>query len=334
MKVVMATHPSALEHDTGDLHPERPQRITAAVNGVHLSGLEVVDLEAPRIDRSLLTMVHDPGYVDAIETLCHMGGGALDFDTRVSEASWEAALRSAGAVQCLVEELEKASSATGFAVTRPPGHHALADRGMGFCVFNNVAVTTAWLRHRGLRVAILDWDVHHGNGTQAMVISDPGVLYVSLHQDPFYPYEGMVDDIELGAPGTTINLPLPEGTAGDIVREAFSRVIIPVLGQFQPDWILVSAGFDAHVADPLARLALTAEDYGWMAGCLTEIQPPERLVFALEGGYDLGALESSVAATLSGVAGADHPPSGLVSPATSSQALSRVVAAVGRHWEL
>lgn len=296
MEVLVATHPSSLRHDTGRMHPERPERVTAVMRGLRGSGLDISELESPPAARSELALVHDASYIEMIETFCSLGGGALDMDTVVSKDSWEAALTAAGGVRALVEELESRSGFTGFAVSRPPGHHALRDRAMGFCLFNNVAVTAALLRSRGLRVAILDWDVHHGNGTQALTADDPGILYASIHQDHFYPFEGELSDIDtLGAKGTVVNIPLPAGSGGAAYRLAWGEIVLPVVRQFVPDWILVSAGYDAHGDDPLAGMRLEADDYGWMAARLAETYPGERIVVSLEGGYDLDALEQSAA---------------------------------------
>jgi acetoin utilization deacetylase AcuC-like enzyme len=336
MKVVVATHPSMLDHDTGPRHPERPARLEAAIRGVRRSGLEVIEVEAPLARRSELLMVHDPSYVDTLQAICRQGGGFLDFDTVVSERSWDAALRSAGAVLAVVEELGGAtdSSITGLAMTRPPGHHALRDRAMGFCMFNNVAIGSAVLRSQGWRVAILDWDVHHGNGTQAILGEDEGVLYVSLHQSGFYPFEGYPEDIDLAAPGTSINFPFPKGTGGDVIRESWEGVVLPVVEAFQPDWVLVSAGYDAHHSDPLGELILVDEDYGWMGHRLAGLVPTNRVVLALEGGYDLDAVERSVSATLEGLSGVEPEGSPLPSPSASWDAAAAARAAVERHWRI
>jgi len=335
MKVVVASHPSSLRHDTGAFHPERPERVEAAGRGIRQSGLDIIEIESPRIERSELALAHDPDYVEMIESYCSLGGGALDMDTAVSEDSWEAALTSAGAVRALVEELEGRSDATGFAICRPPGHHAFPDRAMGFCIFNNVAIAAKLLRARGERVAILDWDVHHGNGTQEIVSQDPGILYVSVHQWNHYPHEGRLDDIELGSKGTVVNIPLPPGTAGDVYRRAWDELVIPVATQFEPDWVLVSAGYDAHLSDPLADMRLIADDYAWFASRLSEMVPPSRIVSALEGGYDLEALEQSAQATVLGIAGIDP---GLSAPGTSSgdavAALDEATEAIGAHWSV
>jgi len=207
---------------------------------------------------------------------------------------------------------------------------------MGFCLFNNVAVTAAYLRSRGERVAILDWDVHHGNGTQASLGDDPATLYVSLHQDHFYPHSGRIEDIEEGdAKGTVVNIPLPAGTAGDVYRRAWAELVIPVVTQFEPSWVLVSAGFDAHVDDVLADLRLVSADYGWMAGRLAEVFPAGRTILALEGGYDLDALRDSTVATLRGLAGeADEPSASLVSPESAQVAVDAAAEAISSHWRI
>ena len=335
MKVIVASHESSLKHETGPHHPERPERVEAVRLGIEGSGLEVVDVESPRIDRRDLALVHDPDYISMVESFCLGGGGALDMDTFASEDSWEAALRSAGGVKILIDQLRTGKDATGFAITRPPGHHALRSQAMGFCLFNNVAVAAMILRSEGEKVAILDWDVHHGNGTQGVVGPDPGILYVSIHQSPFYPFNGLVSDVDADAKGTTINVPVPAGTAGDAYRRAWADIVIPVMSQFEPDWVLVSAGFDAHAHDYLASLRLEASDYGWMAQRIAGTHPPERTVFALEGGYDLTALRNCTAATLQGMAGLhrESPPKG-TSPDAAFHVIEEARSAVSRHWAL
>jgi acetoin utilization deacetylase AcuC-like enzyme len=334
MEVVVALSPHAMRHDTGHHHPERPERLDAVYQGIAESGLDLAQVEAPAIDRTDLALVHDPVYIEAIEGFCLSGGGALDMDTIVSPESWEAALTAAGGVKALVELLRGKEDAVGFALCRPPGHHALRARAMGFCLFNNVAVVAAWLRAGGERVAILDWDVHHGNGTQALVASDPGTLYVSVHQDRFYPFEGHPDDIETGAKGTTVNVALPAGTGGDVFRVAWESLVLPVVTQFAPDWVLVSAGFDAHTEDPLADLDLLDADYGWMASRLARAHPANRTVFALEGGYDLDGLRHSARSTVLGMSGVEEFGPPLASPPYSAVALEEAAAAVSRHWKV
>jgi acetoin utilization deacetylase AcuC-like enzyme len=207
---------------------------------------------------------------------------------------------------------------------------------MGFCLFNNIAVTAAQLVAEGERVAIVDWDVHHGNGTQDIFYGSPDVLYTSLHQYPFYPGTGWVDELGRGfGRGTTANLPMPAGAGGAEYRMAFDRIILPLLRQFDADWVLVSAGYDAHERDPLAGLRLVEADYQWMASTLAAVTRPARTVFFLEGGYNLEAIAGSVAATLTGTAGT--PPSGTPARAVTSAALRTIDYAADRlsdFWDL
>jgi acetoin utilization deacetylase AcuC-like enzyme len=266
--------------------------------------LEVVEPEPAAT--AALTRVHSASYLRQLEEFCHAGAGSLDPDTFARPDSWDAALLSAGAGLQAVEVLRRRGTGVAFVATRPPGHHALAERAMGFCLLNNVAVSAAALVADGERVLIVDWDVHHGNGTQDLFWDDPSVLYVSTHQSPFYPGTGGADEVGgEGARGLTLNVPLPAGTTGDVVRRALDEVAAPVIDEFSPTWVLVSAGFDAHRADPLAELALSSADFADLARTVAGFAPaPGRLVLFLEGGYDLGALRSSVAATLGALSGA------------------------------
>ena len=310
MRVALVTHDSSLRHETGRFHPERPDRIPATIAGVHESGLTVVEYEPVRARFEDLALVHDGEYILEVERFCATGGGALDPDTFAVPASWDAALLSAGGGPAAIDALANGIADVGFVAMRPPGHHALENRAMGFCLFNNIAIAARRLTEEGNKVAIVDWDVHHGNGTQRTFYNDPDVLYISLHEFPAYPGTGWVDETgSSGGVGTTVNFPMPGGTEGAPYRWAMRWVIVPLLEEFEPDWLLVSAGYDAHRADPLADILLEESDYAAMAAMLARVMPKQRTVFVLEGGYDLAALTASTAATLGGSAGnAPDPP--------------------------
>lgn len=336
MRIALVSHPACLQHAKWSHHPERPARLEAVVEGVHRSRGEVIEIEAPRVTAADLERVHLPSYISAIERFCESGGGNLDQDTYAVPASWEAALRAAGAVPAAIEALEAGETDTAFVAVRPPGHHALAARAMGFCLFNNIVIGAARLSAAGQRVAILDFDVHHGNGSQELIGSDPNVLYLSLHEYPFYPGSGWLDDTggTRESEGTIVNVPLPPFSAGDVYRTAFERVLSPVTRKFRPDWLLVSAGYDAHEADPLADQRLLAPDYQWMAHTMADIVAPNRTVFVLEGGYDTTALCDSVAATLDGTEAAPGELTDLRSPERSFAAVDSVHRRAAQLWDL
>jgi acetoin utilization deacetylase AcuC-like enzyme len=304
VKVAIAGPIASPEHEHPG-HPERPPRVDAAAAGVddlHL-GSDRADAAARVATFDELAVVHDPVYLRALESFCESGGGKLDPDTYARPSSWDAACAVAGAGLEAVDMLARGDGDVAFVVARPPGHHALADRAMGFCLINNVAVAAAALANRGERVLIVDWDVHHGNGTEALFWDDDRVCYVSTHQDGLYPGTGGVTDV--GGPaarGLTVNVPLPPGATGDVFARAFDEVVAPVVERFDPTWVLVSAGYDAHRADPLAELGLSSGDYAHLASTVRGFAPASgRLAFFLEGGYDLEAIRSSVTATLGGV---------------------------------
>jgi acetoin utilization deacetylase AcuC-like enzyme len=336
MRVLLISHASSLTHDTGVGHPERAARIPAVVEGVRSSGLEVIDLAPPEATYEVLTSVHDDAYVRAIERFCAAGGGALDPDTVAHTASWEAALRAAAAGPTAVGALRSEAADVAFIAMRPPGHHALPARAMGFCLFNNIAITARQLADAGHRVAIVDWDVHHGNSTQDIFFADRRVLYLSMHEFPAYPGTGRADETGTGeGVGMTVNVPWPSGTDGAPYRWATDAVLLPVLDQWKPDWLLVSAGFDAHRADPLAGIRLEADDYRYMAGRLATMVAPRRTVIFLEGGYDLKALTTSTAAALRGFAdGTDDQAPPFPAEGPAAQIARRVVRAVSDHWDL
>jgi acetoin utilization deacetylase AcuC-like enzyme len=330
---IFATVAELDQHLTPDWHPERPGRLDASLAGIPAAGLEsAVAFHEPRLaTHDELALVHDRAYVDGIERFCARGGGDLDPDTFAVAGSWDTARRAAGAVLGAVDALRDGSCDVAFAAGRPPGHHAVPDRAMGFCLFNNVAVAAAHLAGAGERVAIVDWDVHHGNGTQDIFYDDPRVLYVSTHEAPLYPGTGRADETGgPGAPRSNLNLPFPPGTRGDVYRQAFDEVIAPVVCGFAPDWLFISAGFDAHRNDPLAGLELTSADYADLAVRLQALVPARRTVVVLEGGYDFDALSRSTGATLSALIGESYRPEEV---STGEIGLPTIIAAKQR-WDL
>jgi acetoin utilization deacetylase AcuC-like enzyme len=311
MAVLLVAHEQFLDHETGPGHPEAPGRLVAVARGIERAGLDeaLVRLPPRPARREELERVHPASYLDGLEKFCRAGGGHLDPDTGAGQGSWDAAVLAAGAGLAALEVLEAGEAEAAFLAVRPPGHHATGNRAMGFCLLNNVAVTASALAARGERVAIVDYDVHHGNGTQDVFYEDPRVLYVSLHQWPLYPGTGRLEETGTGAgTGTTLNLPLRPGTTGDSYREALDRVVGPVVESFGPSWLILSAGFDAHRADPLADMALTAGDFADLTSRLVALVPAGRRLAFLEGGYDLEGLALSAGACVAALAGMSWRP--------------------------
>jgi acetoin utilization deacetylase AcuC-like enzyme len=300
---VWLEHPSSLRHETGT-HPERAERMVAIDRELSARGwLGFERAVSPAVEREVLEGVHPPGYVAAIESVCAHGGGQLDLDTVVSRDSFDAALHAAGGAVAMVDLLLDGSAPYGFSAHRPPGHHATQARAMGFCLFNNVAVATRYaLEVCGLeRVMILDWDVHHGNGTNDIFHDSAQVLFVSIHQHPLYPGTGPAGDVGSGeGRGFTVNLPVPPGADDALFRALVDRVAVPLARAFAPQLVLISAGYDAHRDDPLGECDVTEEGYAAMTRSMRSVcralEAP--LGCVLEGGYALGALATSVAATL------------------------------------
>jgi len=305
---VFLAHPSSLAHDTGP-HPERADRIVAINHELERRGwLGWERLRSPAVNRRMLTAVHPLEYVAAIEDAAASGGGQLDADTVISEGSFEAALHGAGGAVALVDLLLDGSASTGFSSHRPPGHHATRAQAMGFCLFNNIAVAaTHAVQNRGLeRVMILDWDVHHGNGTNDIFHASDQVLFVSIHQWPLYPGTGSSRDVGAGAgEGFTVNLPVASGSGDHVYRSLVDDVVVPLAQAFVPQLLLVSAGFDAHVDDPLASCQVTDGGFAAMARSVRRVGETLGVPVGcvLEGGYALEALARSVAATMEALSG-------------------------------
>ena len=297
--IALLANPAQIGHRV-DGHPERPERVTAIVEAIGKSDSDLVPEPAPPAPEALIHRVHDPSYVAMLDRAASSGGGYLDPDTYITPMSMVAARTAAGAVVDGVQRVLDGKAQHALAVVRPPGHHAERAKAMGFCLLNNVAIGLVAARDRGIRrIAVLDFDVHHGNGTQHSFENDADVFYASTHQFPFYPGAGRAG--ERGAHGNVINVPLPAGTGDRAFLGAWEKKIGPALEAFNPELLLVSAGFDAHKDDPLAGLEVTTDGYRELAQLITGWAISHcrgRTVWALEGGYDLTALGHSVVACL------------------------------------
>ena len=334
MESVFLEHPASLEHDTGS-HPEQTARILAIERELaSRDWLGYTRVRSAPVDRDVLTAVHPEAYVEAIEQVSAAGGGALDPDTLVSRGSFQAALHAAGGAVQMVELLLDGAVPSAFSAHRPPGHHALPARAMGFCLFNNVAVAARFgLARRGVeRVLILDWDVHHGNGTNDIFHDTDQVLFVSIHQSPLYPGTGPADDVGSGSgEGFTINLPVLPGSGDEEFVSLVDHVAVPLLRAFSPQLVLVSAGYDAHAEDAIADCRVTEDGYAKMSRAVRRAAESVGATVGcvLEGGYALGALGRSVAATMEALA-APLPSQDEPTPMTTEAADAR--AFLARWW--
>lgn len=341
----LITHPEYRRHLTAPGHPERPERLTAIEALLRRTPLwdGVGHPDPAPVDEELLARVHTRSYIGRVREMAASGGGYLDPDTPVSPPSYDVARRAAGGAALAVDTVADREGAVAFALLRPPGHHAGAADGRGFCLFNNAALAARHaLDARGARrVFILDWDVHHGNGTQEIFYRDPAVVFCSLHQEAWYPGTGALEETGEGpGEGATINIPLPAGVGDGGYLHVFEEVVLPLLRAVAPSLIVISAGFDAHHADPLGGMMLTARGFGRLARLTREAAGNTPMAALLEGGYDLDALAFSVAATLGALTGiearAEEPAVEVrEAPFAVASARARAVRRIaGEYWTL
>ena len=341
MKIGIAYDSCFHQHVSQYDHPECPERLDAVISGLKQAGVwDAANVIVPEeATEAQLYTVHEPMYVERLLKVLDGRSGNLDPDTFFSAGSKEAALKAAGGAVALARQVQLQELDWGFAVVRPPGHHAESSRPCGFCLLNNIAIAAGVLISEKLaeKVAIVDWDVHHGNGTQQQFYDNPNVLYISLHQWPHFPGSGLSDETGRGeGVGRTVNIPFPPGMTDADYVTAFERLILPLLKAFAPDHILVSAGFDAHERDPLAGMNLSTGAYRYMAGHLHAIAKDicnGRISFYLEGGYDFDALTDSTASVCEGLARGPLALGGHNPSKRGTAAVDRTIQAISGEWK-
>ena len=307
-------HPLCLEHKNPQGHPERSERLSATLKLLEerkiISQLELISTKVA--SEEIIGLVHDKGYIDNVRDVARSGGGYLDADTFVSPSSYEAAKMAVGGVLAGIDNLMSGKNDNVFCLVRPPGHHATTESGMGFCIFDNLAVGARYAinKHKVSKVLIIDWDAHHGNGIQDIFYRSQEILYISLHQFPHYPGTGGLEEVGEGeGEGYTVNIPLPAGSGDDLYLQAFDKIIMPLAAAFEAQLVMVAAGYDGHFADPLASLNLTTSGYARMTGEILSLAAfsGKKVIVSLEGGYELTALSYSVLATIAQLAGLSDP---------------------------
>jgi acetoin utilization deacetylase AcuC-like enzyme len=345
-KLAVVKDPIYLEHRTGGYHPESHHRLSAIYEMLEDDDIagKFKELRPRKATREEIEYIHLPSYYDRIEATSGISSSYLDPDTMTSERSFEAALYAAGGVLTGIDAIFSGETESVFALIRPPGHHAKKDRGMGFCLFNNVAIGAVYAikKYASERVLIVDWDLHHGNGTQNAFYRDPRVLYFSTHQFPYYPGSGNFDEVgQVEGKGFTVNVPLTIGKGDEEFYKIFKKVLVPIAGEYRPQLVLVSAGFDSYMGDPLGGMGLTPSGYGSLTDIIKSIADnfsDRKLILALEGGYDLSGLRECVKTVMKSLIGEHKPQEALVGRDIeeighdADNAINTVISVQNKYW--